>query len=123
MKVEEIGYKVSEHYHRDNAGRESAISAIGGDGNVIAEFYVDKGHMNGAELHYLTDNAIIVIVNAVTNVLCTKLIARPQQLLRYREWGLVNILNEQTRRMRNWIVPQRVVNIAYNHQRAGMNHR
>ena len=121
MKVSEIGFKVSQHYGTDDIRRENAIRSIGGDGNVIAMFYVDKGHRNGAEKHYLTDNGIIVIVNAITNVLCTKLIARPQQLLRYRQWGLVNELNEQTRKMRNWIVPQRIVNLAIKHQKDGLN--
>lgn len=122
MKVSEIGYKVSEHYRADDVRREAAIKQIGGDGNVIAEFYVDRGHKNGAERHYLTDNGIIVIVNAITNVLCTKLIARPQQLLRYREWGIPNTLNEKTRKMKNWVVPQRLVGLAAAHQRMGLNY-
>ena len=121
MKVSEIGFVYSEHYHRDNVGREAAIKRIGGDGNVIAMFYLDRGHMNGPEKHYITDNGIIVIVNAITNVLCTKLIARPQQLLRYREWGLKNELTEKTRLMKNWIVPQKVIAVAKRHQDARLN--
>jgi len=121
MKVSEIGFVYSEHYHRDNVGREAAIKKIGGDGNVIAMFYVDRGHKNGPEKHYLTDNGIIIVVNAITNILCTKLIARPQQLLRYREWGLKNELNENTRKMKNWIVPQRIIGIAQKHQSEHLN--
>lgn len=121
MKVSEIGYTVSQHYGADDVNRENAIKRIGGDGNVIAMFYVDKGHRNGMEKHYLTDNAIIVVVNATTNVLCTKLIARPQQLLRYRQWGLKNELDERTRKMRNWIVPKKVLNLARLHQKEQLN--
>ena len=121
MKVSEVGFVYSEHYHRDNVGREAVIKKIGGDGNVIAMFYVDRGHKNGPEKHYLTDNGIIIVVNAITNVLCTKLIARPQQLLRYREWGLKNELNENTRKMKNWIVPQRIIGIAQKHQSEHLN--
>lgn len=121
MKVSDIGFVYSEHYKADNTTRETTISKIGGDGNVIAMFYVDRGHINGPEKHYLTDNGIIIIVNALTNVLCTKLIARPQQLLRYRDWGLKNELNEKTIKMKNWVVPQRVIGIAQKHQSEKMN--
>lgn len=122
MKVSEVGFVYSEHYHRDNVGREAAIKRIGGDGNVIAMFYLDRGHMNGPEKHYITDNGIIVIVNAITNVLCTKLIARPAQLTRYRAMGLKNELDEKTKRMKNWLMPQWLIAKATAHQRAGLNY-
>lgn len=126
MKVSEAGFIYSEHHHLDNTGREAAIRRIGGDGdNIIAKFYWDKNHNQGAEWHFLTDNAVIIVTNATKcggRLVCTKLIARPHQLLRYREMGMVNELDEKTRRMKNWIVPQRVVNLARRHQTMGLNY-
>ena len=125
MKIEEVGFVFSEHHHQDNIGREAAIRSIGGDGkNIIAKFYWDKGHTEGAEWHWITDNAVIIVTNATKNggkLVCTKLIARPQQLLRYREMGLVNELDEKTAKMRNWIMPQRLVGLARQHQLKGLN--
>lgn len=126
MKVSEVGFVFSEHHHADNGGREAAIRSIGGDGNnIVAKFYWDKGHAAGAEWHWVTDNAVIIVTNATKNdgkLVCTKLIARPQQLLRYREMGLPNELDEKTKRMRNWLMPQKLVGLAAAHQRMGLNY-
>ena len=125
MKVSEVGFVFSEHYKRDDLGREAAIRSIGGDGtNVIAKFYWDKGHAAGAEWHWVTDNAVIIVTNVNKmngKLVCTKLIARPQQLLRYRQMGIPNELDENTKRMRNWIMPQRIVGLARQHQLKGLN--
>ena len=126
VSVSSVGFVFSEHYHRDNAGREAAIKGIGGDGNnVIAKFYWNKNHADGAEWHWLTDNGIIIITNALKDGgrrVCTKLIARPQQLLRYRQMGMANELTEKTRKMRNWVVPQRLVGLATARERQGLNY-
>jgi len=125
MKVSEVGFVYSEHYKNDDLGREAAIRSIGGDGNnVIAKFFWDKGHAAGAEWHWVTDNGIIIVTNvnkAGGKLVCTKLIARPQQLLRYRQMGIPNELDEKTRHMRNWLMPQRLVALAQAHQKAGLN--
>ena len=125
MKVSEAGFVFSEHHHLDNTGREAAIRKIGGDGNnIVAKFFWDKGHAAGAEWHWITDNAVIIVTNVNKcdgKLVCTKLIARPHQLLRYREMGLTNELDEKTRKMRNWIMPQRLVALARQHQIMGLN--
>lgn len=125
MKVSEVGFIFSEHYHNDNVRREAAIRSIGGDGNnVIAKFFWNRSHNEGSEWHWITDNGIIIVTNATKQggkLVCTKLIARPQQLLRYREMGMTNELDEKTRRMRNWLMPNWLVALAKKHQAAGLN--
>lgn len=75
---------VSRHYQRKRSKREKFIDKhLNGDGKVIDSFIVDKGHKNGLERHDLTDNGIIIIYNARTNLLVSKLIARPNQIKRY----------------------------------------
>lgn len=126
MKTSEIGFIFSEHYHRDNVERETAIRRIGGDGeNIVAKFYCERGHAEGAEWHWLTDNAIIIVTNALKKdgkLVCTKLIARPGQIVRYANSGLVNELDERTRKMRRWLAPKWLIAKAISHQRAGLNH-
>ena len=75
---------VSKHYKSERYRREKFIDEhLNGDGKVIDSFVVDKGHKNGLERHDITENGIIVIYNAETNKLVTKLVARPQQIKRY----------------------------------------
>lgn len=50
---------------------------------VVNIFWVDRGHKNGAELHVITEDSIILIFNEKTKKLCTVLIARPGQIERY----------------------------------------
>ncbi len=77
----------SRHYQNDRRGREERIKKNIGYGIVIARFLVDRGHANGAEIHELTDTAIINIYNERTHKLVTKLIARPGQIRRYYKDG------------------------------------
>lgn len=95
----------SNHYMTDRQYREELIRFIG-QGRTIGTFIVDKGHPNGAERHELTDTGIIIIYNARTGKLVTKLIARPQQVKRYYP---------------NGDYPQKVVELAYQHTKAGYN--
>ena len=53
--------------------------------NIIDGFIVDKGHPNGAEVHSITDNGIIIVHNLMSGDLVTKLIAREGQIKRYYE--------------------------------------
>lgn len=76
----------TNHYKNQRYKREKFIKeCLGGDGNVIDTFVTDRGHKNGLEVHQLTDNGIIIIYNALSGKLCTKLVARPQQIKRYYE--------------------------------------
>ena len=126
MKVSEVGFVYTKHHKFENKGREAAIRKIGGDGtNIIAKFFWDKNHAEGAEWHWITDNAVIIVTNVMKyggKMVCTKLIARPKQLMRYVEMGLVNELDEDTRRMRNWTVPNWLIFLAKQHQMMGLNY-
>lgn len=76
----------TNHYKNQRHEREKFIEeCLGGDGRVIDTFVADKGHKDGLEVHQITDNGIIIIYNALSGKLCTKLIARPQQIKRYYE--------------------------------------
>lgn len=75
---------VSNHYKRQRYKREKFIKqCCNGDGKVIDEFIVDKGHKDGLERHCITDTGMIIIYNAASGKLVSKLIARPQQITRY----------------------------------------
>lgn len=77
---------VSKHYNDKRHKREKFIEErLGGDGKVIDSFIVNKGHKNGLERHEITDNGIILVYNAFSGKLVSKLIARPQQIKRYYE--------------------------------------
>lgn len=76
---------VTNHYQNKRYDREKFINEHLGNGRVIDEFIVDRGHPNGAERHCITDNAIIIIYNVISGKLVTKLLARPQQIRRYYE--------------------------------------
>lgn len=72
----------SNHYKRDRKRREEIVKQIG-TGNVIKEVVLDRGHRNGPEVHKVTDTGLVLVYNQRTNVLITKLIARPNQIRRY----------------------------------------
>ena len=79
---------ISSHFSHERRSRNALIHEVIGLGNVIDSFVVNRGHVGGAEIHSVTDTAIIVINNYQTNKLITELIARPEQLRRlYRERG------------------------------------
>ena len=77
---------ITNHYKNKRCKRESFINKyIHDDGHIIDGFIVDKGHRNGAEVHSITDNGIIIIHNLKSGALITKLIARENQIKRYYE--------------------------------------
>ena len=76
---------VSEHYKSHRCRREKFIDEHFGDGRIIDEFIVDRGHPKGAERHCIMDNGVIVIYNVISRKLVTKILARPQQIKRYYE--------------------------------------
>ena len=80
-------HDVSSHYRNRRYKREKFINEhlADGDGHIIDGFIVDKGHRKGAEVHSITDNAVIIIHNLTSGKLITKLLARPQQIKRYYE--------------------------------------
>jgi hypothetical protein len=126
IDIGEIGFVNSKHYEEERFNREKAIRSIGGEGkSVIAKFYWNKNHEEGAEWHWITDNGVIIVTNESKNdgkLVTSKLIARPQQLKRYAEMGMPNELTEETMAQREWRVPQYLMNKAIVHQRNGLNH-
>lgn len=100
---------VSTHYKNDRNTRSQIIKQIGSApilsiNGVLCVFKVDKGHRDGAEIHVITENAIINIYNQNSHKFVTSLIARPAQLLRYG----VNI-------------PENVLEKARDHMKKGYN--
>lgn len=73
----------TKHYMNDHHDREYIIRNVIGQGNPIFAFEVNRHHKNGEEFHYITDTGIIIILNKYTLKVCSKLIARPAQLMRY----------------------------------------
>ena len=76
------------HFSEERSARHLDILELIGSGSLICSLVVDKGHRNGAEIHSIFSNGVIVIRNQRTNLLITELIARPAQLRRY--WELQN---------------------------------
>lgn len=101
---------VSRHYRSQRNKREKFINeCLGGDGKVIDSFIVDKGHPHGLEMHDITNNGIIIIYNARTNKLISKLIAREGQIKRY----YYNAGKEP---------PSCLIDLARQHESLGYNH-
>lgn len=97
----------SVHYNAERQDRKVLIQEIG-EGHIVDSFVVDRGHPHGAEIHDVTDTAIIIIHNQKTKKLITELIARPEQLRRlYHQDGRE--------------VPKRILELAYKHNIAGYN--
>lgn len=92
----------SVHYNIDRQSRNTFINNCIGVGEVVDSFIVDRGHPGGAEIHSVTDTAIIIIHNQKTNKLITVLIARPEQIRRlYRSAGKTP--------------PKNIIKLAYKH--------
>lgn len=97
--------RTSRHWEKDREEREAIIQAIG-IGNIVKIVTIDRGHEKGPEVHKITDTGIILIYNAWTGKMITKLIARPGQIKRYYQDGLT---------------PIELISIAKKHERQGLN--
>lgn len=88
---------VTNHYKNERCKREKFIKEfLGGDGEIIDSFIVDKSHKHGKERHDISDKGIIIIYNTETNKLVTKLIAR--------EWQLKKLYNNVGREPPSWLI-------------------
>ena len=100
----------SVHYNTERQGRDLFINDFIGVGKIVDSFIVDRGHPGGAEIHSVTDTAIIIIHNQKTNKLITELIARPEQIRRlYRSAGKTP--------------PKKIIELAYKHNRDRYNEK
>jgi len=95
----------SKHWRKDRQTRSKIIAQIG-LGQVVKEVVVDRGHRNGPEVHKITTTGLVVICNQRTGIMVTVLIARPNQIKRYYAE------NE---------APQEIINLAFEHMKAGYN--
>ena len=76
---------VSRHYQEERLKREKAIAKIG-YGRVLKTVYMYR-QKEGLQIHRLTSTGIILIYDATTHRLITKLIARPGQVQRFYPQG------------------------------------
>ena len=76
----------SKHWNEERTTRATLIAAIG-LGKVVLTSIVDRGHINGPEIHTISDTGIITIYNQRTHKMITQLIARPGQIRRYYPEG------------------------------------
>lgn len=74
---------VSKHYIKIRNKREKFIRKYITDGNIIDEFIINKRHKDRKEIHSIIDTGLIIIHNQKSGKLITKLIVRPQQIIRY----------------------------------------
>lgn len=118
----------TKHYINDRSDRENLIKNVIGEGFPVIKFLVDHNHPNGNEWHTISSTGIITITNARTNKICSKLIARPMQLLRYvknTSWSGVVL---ECRYPNNTIcnnpyIPNTLIDIATEHQSLGYHTR
>ena len=79
------------HFTNERAVRNNnIINIIGGYGVARYSFVVDTNHPNGNEIHTITTNGIVVMQNERTKALITAIVARPNQIARYFEYGIPN---------------------------------
>lgn len=77
---------------------------------ALRGFEWDRGHENGAEIHWVMDNGVIFIANKRTGKFVTVLIGRPAQVERYYA-----AIGEDA--------PRDTLNKAYQHEERGYNDR
>lgn len=71
----------TNHYKNKRYKREKFIKEyLYGNGNVVDRFVINRNHPNGEEIHEVRDNGIVIVYNAHTLKIVTKIIARPKQL-------------------------------------------
>lgn len=97
------------HYTRDRASRRAVINNVVGYGRDIFSAVIDRGHVNGAEIHTVTDSGIIKVYNARTHRHITDLIARPNQIKRVYNAAGAN-------------APRWLLDIARDNQMRGLNY-
>ena len=87
-----IKFKNSDHVFKRQPRLKEIIKQIGGVGkNILAVYFVDKNHPAGPELHWITDNSVIITTNALNQNgirICTFFAARVGQLTRYPHGGM-----------------------------------
>ena len=112
-------------------GRQSRLletfKRIGGAGKrILAVYLVDKGHSEGMELHWITENAVVIVTNALKQNgmdICTFIPARVGQLTRYPKGGAQGwSICERMFPDEEWTVPSELIEKAKRNERLGLNY-
>ena len=89
VSLSQVLRSVPTYHLHERASRVHTAIMINNGAEIDRAFLVDKGHPNGAEIHYVTKNGCIFICNSHTFRFITVLIARPNQVQRlYAACGL-----------------------------------
>lgn len=72
----------TSHLKKSRKKRLNKAMEFNKGAKINQSFVVDKGHPDGPEIHSVTDNGIIFIINANTKRFITVLLARPNQIRR-----------------------------------------
>lgn len=81
---------LTNHFNNNRKNRlKSFNKKTDNIGNPVYSFIVDCGHINGKEIHTITEKGVILIHNIKTKNLVTMLFARPGQIIRY--WKALNM--------------------------------
>lgn len=75
--------KITNHFNTRGDRVERINRKINDFGTPVYSFIVNCGHMNGKEIHTITEKGIIIIQNLKSKNIVTILIARPGQIVRY----------------------------------------
>lgn len=79
----------THHFDDERLKRFEVAERLNNGAPIDASFLVDKGHPHGPEIHCVSKNAVIFILNERTKRFITVLLARPNQVKRlYKECGL-----------------------------------
>lgn len=97
--------KCAEHFHE----RVCRIERVGGIGELVSGFLVDKGHERGMEKHYITSTGLIVVRNWEHDEAVTVMVARAHQIARYYK-------------TLGYEAPHNIMMVARYHERMGMNY-
>lgn len=80
----------TKHLSNERNSRSNiTLAKLHSFGEPVHSFLVNAGHMNGDEIHTITEKGIILIQNYKTKKLITFLIARRGQITRY--WEQLNL--------------------------------
>jgi len=89
-KPERVNMSQITNHFNNRRNRVEKINRKTNDfGEPVYSFIVNCGHINGKEIHTITEKGIIIIQNAKSKNIITFLIARPGQITRY--WDGLNL--------------------------------
>lgn len=89
VSLQQVLSSIPTSHSQERTERIRTAIKVNSGAEIDRCFLVDKGHVNGPEIHYVTRNGCIFICNSRTKKFITVLIARPNQVIRlYKACGL-----------------------------------